>query len=603
MREGDGRRPISIWQPGTLDGEPVFVRPEPGPFSDHYSSRLVISARSRRQRRLCLLGESTAAGYLLAPHLTPAEALQHRLGEAWEVVDLARTNERLDSLADTAEAAMQLAPDRLVVFAGNNWNLLETPEWSPYAPSSEARRNVAAMLRQAGRPGPARAAATALRSRTETVFARLAALAVPVTVVVPEVNLADWESPQPVGWLPGDGVARWYRLLGSARRALAQGDLEAARDRSVELLQLDRGGTATGLRLLSRISLALGDLEHARTAARAEVDTVRYAAMAVLPAPQATATAQGLLRTLAVRYGFTSVDLAQRFGLVERLPGRRLFYDYCHLTPEGIDLAMTAVAEQIVGRAESGEAELSKRARATAELGAAIHGAHRGLEGEVVRYWLTRAVQTDRAAAEVLLDLVAARAAPVPAVLTPRQLRDPWLNHQHGWKWSHLDAEVIAAAGEILGWDRVRPLLGAPRAEPWNPVARFYPEAMEHEDLPSPLFLRAPWPRTDYAVIAAGPVEVELVARLPAAVYPDGGGVALRLGSQGLQHLELGNGWTRHRLRVPTGPGLNRLTLEWPLPEVPGEIMLAGAVDRLEAGRQADLHPVFGEVLDLRVRA
>ena len=283
MTRDDGRRPISIWQPGTIDGEPVFVRPEPGPFGDHYSARRVIPERCQREHRLCLLGESTAAGYLLAPHLTPGGVLQQRVGEEWEVVDLARTNERLESLAATAEAALQLAPDRLVVFAGNNWNLLETPEWSPYVPSTSARRDVAAMLREAGRPGPARAAAAALRRKVEAVFARVASLGVPVIVVVPEVNLADWESPQPVGWLPGQGARRWYTLLAAARRALERGDLEEALARTVELLELDGGGVPTGLRLLSRISLTLGDQEDARTAARAAVDTVRYAAMAVLP--------------------------------------------------------------------------------------------------------------------------------------------------------------------------------------------------------------------------------------------------------------------------------------------------------------------------------
>ncbi len=609
------RRPISIWQPETRDGEVVFVRPEPGPFSDHYSARRLIPARCRRPRRLCLLGESTAAGYLLAPHLTPAGVLERRLGDGWEVVDLARTNERLESLADTAEAALQLAPDRFVVFAGNNWNLLETPEWSPYLPSTASRREIAERLRREGPPGPARAAAAALRSRAEAVFDRLATLDVPVTVVVPEVNLADWESPQPVGWLPGDGVSRWYGLLRSARRALADGDPRRAGAQAVDLLRLDRGGVSTGLRLLSRSCQALGDDERARTAARAEVDTVRYAAMAVLPAPQATATAQELLRAAATRHRLSLVDLPERLGRVERLPGRRLFYDYCHMTPEGIDLAMTAVASEAARQAGgwgaepprggAGAIEISARARASAELGAALHGAHRGLEGELVRFWLARAVATDPGAADVLLDLVAARASPVPAVLTPRQLEDPWLNHQHGWKWTYLDAEVIAAAGDVLGWERVRPLIlapgGSPRVEPWSPLARFYPEAVEHEDLPPPLFLRSPWPWTDFALLVDGPVEIELVARLPAAAYPEGGSMEVRLESRPLERLGLGDAWRRHRCRVPARPGLNRLSVDWPLPTVPGEAMLSRAIARLEAGRQADLHPVFGELLDLRV--
>ncbi|MEZ4766971.1 MAG: hypothetical protein R2844_00900 [Caldilineales bacterium] len=41
-------------------------------------------------------------------------------------------------------------------------------------------------------------------------------------LVVPEVNLVDWESVQPAPWLPGDGLARWYRLLETARTALRE---------------------------------------------------------------------------------------------------------------------------------------------------------------------------------------------------------------------------------------------------------------------------------------------------------------------------------------------------------------------------------------------
>lgn len=591
--------PISIWRPAEVDGEPAFVRPEPGPFGDHWAARRVIPRRCRRQKRLCLLGESTAAGYLLAPHLTPAGALQTRLGRRWDVVDLARTNERLGTLVDTAEAALQLQPDLLVVFTGNNWNLLETPEWSPYLPSTAARRRYGAALGKAGLLGPAQGAARQLRRLVTEACQRLAALAVPVLVVVPEVNLADWQTPQPVGWLAADGVGRWYGLLAEAQAALAGDEHDRALRSTLALLDLDGGSCPTGFRLLSRIARVRGEVEDARTSAQAEVDTCRYATMALLAAPQAGATVQQMLREAAGRHGFGLVDLPRVFAGHERLPGRRWFYDYCHLTPEGIDLAMSAVAGGIEDEVEPGELRLSSRARAAAELGAAVHGVHRGARGEIVRHWCARALESSPDSAGAMLDLVQARAAPVPAVLTPAQLAGPWLTPQQGWRWSGFDAEVVVAVGHALGRRRIAPLLGPPRLEPWSPLDRFYPDAMEQDGVQPPAYLRSPWPWSAYCLVAEGPVEIEIVARLPSTTAA--GRVTVDYQGSPVGGFALDAGWQTHRLEIPARPGLGQVVLHWPLPAGPGERHLERTIRRLERGMEADVHPVFGEVFSARI--
>ncbi|MFP5286267.1 MAG: hypothetical protein ACLGI9_11060, partial [Thermoanaerobaculia bacterium] len=62
----------------------------------------------------------------------------------------------------TVRASLQIQPDMLVIFVGNNWNLLETPEVSPYAPSVRARQRYAQALRE-GIEGPVRLAEEELR--------------------------------------------------------------------------------------------------------------------------------------------------------------------------------------------------------------------------------------------------------------------------------------------------------------------------------------------------------------------------------------------------------------------------------------------------------
>ncbi len=162
--------PISIWEPREAEGETVWVRPDPQPLGDHFAATKILRhKRAELPLRVGFFGESVAAGYLYAPHVTPARVLEGQLRAAggsgnFEVVDLARTNETLASLAETVRTAVQIQPDVLVLFAGNNWNLLETPEVSPYAPSVLARRDYGEALREEGIAGPVRRAAERLRA-------------------------------------------------------------------------------------------------------------------------------------------------------------------------------------------------------------------------------------------------------------------------------------------------------------------------------------------------------------------------------------------------------------------------------------------------------
>jgi hypothetical protein len=141
--------PISIWQPSRDAGERVWRRPEPLLLGDHYATRRELRPKTAPlPLRVVLFGESAAAGYLYAPHLTPSIVLESQLQSlggagAFEVIDLARVNECLGPLVDTVGSSLQINPDLRVNFAGNNWNLLETPEDTPYAHSMAERQRYA----------------------------------------------------------------------------------------------------------------------------------------------------------------------------------------------------------------------------------------------------------------------------------------------------------------------------------------------------------------------------------------------------------------------------------------------------------------------------
>jgi hypothetical protein len=653
--------PISIWQPREIDGELAFVRPDPLPLGDHFAAMKVLRPKKAElPLRVVLFGESVAAGYLYAPHLTPAQILEVQLQDAggqanFEVIDLARTNETLASLTETVRTSLQINPDVIVLFAGNNWNLLETPAVSPYAPSVEARQRYARALGEEGIAGPLRLAREELRQKAEAALEFIASIAqavhIPVVVVIPEVNLADWETRQPPVWLPDNGIARWHVLYGEARERLELGDFAAALAAARAMQELDGGSCSSSWRLLARAWAGLGDHDEAWRSALAEVDAGTYPVLAFLSAPQATTTAREILRDASRRHGFICIDLRQIF--VEHtgslLPDRRLFLDYCHLTLDGIQVAMAAVAAAVLNlsgmldketdwQALLGELRapaISPEAEATARLGAAIHTAHRllpvGAKGPLLEHWCEAALDASPGIAETMLDLVAARCAPCPAVLTAAQQRNlasPYrLLLQHGWRWDHLDADLIEAIGNVLerrgrpAREKITRLLlqhlaireeGTDLTEPpylWEPLERFYPEVMHFEDLSARATFRSPWPESSFCLIcdASRDVELELTLRLPIAVAGTErqGWIGVAVNGKELDRLHTTQRWTRARLQVDCGslrPGLNRLTLRWPVPDENGGILLAAAVERLELGIAADLHPVFGEVFSLVAR-
>ena len=194
-----------------------------------------------------------------------------------------------------------------------------------------------------------------------------------------------------------------------------------------------------------------------------------------------------------------------------------------------------------------------------------------------------------------------------------RNLASPYrLLLQHGWQWDHLDAEVLAAIGGIIGEEEISRRIVERRALPsgrtdladpywlWEPLERFFPDVLRFEDIAERATLRSPWPETSFCLVVDDPreVELELTARAPAR---NAGTVEVFLDGRPTGTLTVGERWTKSRLRLAVpSEGLHRLTLRWPeLPVSGGADPLVAAIERLELGLPADLHPVFGEVWSL----
>src|SRR5262249_42080710 len=226
----------------------------------------------------------------------------------FEVVDLSRANETIGALVETLEASVQLSPDMFVIFAGNNWDLLETPEISSVAPSTLDRQAFGDALAHGGLLAVRQLASDRLADITRRAFARVAditrAIGVPVIVVLPEVNLADWETREPPVWLPRGDSDEWFVLLSQAQHALQLGQPDVVRAITQQMNALDSGLCATTHRLEAKAFASQGDEERAALAARREIDAARYPGLCALGAPRATADTYRLLLDAAASHHF-----------------------------------------------------------------------------------------------------------------------------------------------------------------------------------------------------------------------------------------------------------------------------------------------------------
>ncbi len=650
-------QPISIWQPREIDGELVFVRPEPGSLGDGFSQRRVI-ARRKTARRICLVGESVALGFLYAPHLTPAGVLEAQLdavaGEGtYEVVDLSKSSESMLPLVETMRSALQLDPDGFVVFVGNNWNFQET-DASPSIPAQGFRARYAQALRKGGVAGVRELGARILEAKAIHALKRIAEIAatrsIPVVVIVPEVNLADWESRQPVIWRSGDGTARWHELHARAVRCLDTSDFAAAVELAEQMLAIDEGTCPTAFRILATAYRALGRLDDAARAARAEVDADLLPTMCYLHCPQATTAVQEVLRRAGGEHGFTVVDLPSVFAAHagSALPGRRFFLDYCHLTAEGMNVAMAATASALLRLdgvtdltwqallAAAPAASASPRAEAVAMFGAAIHSAHRlqaiSVKREILEHWCEQALAASPEIAGAMFDLIEMRCSPCPLVLSRAARRNLGSPHplmlQHGLQWPNLDPELIEAICSALerrgvparervtrllvdhlAVDRSPADLAASGFLRWELYEAFFADALNLDNSRHRAAYRAAQPASSFCLVASAgnDLELSICARLPEieGAEPRRGIVSIEINGVAAGDLACGQDFCSERRRVHAGllhPGINKLTLRWPAPPPAGDAALRYALERLERGLPADLHPVFGEVFSLIAR-
>jgi hypothetical protein len=340
-----------IWEPIEEHGRLAFVRPENGDPWGLWANVERIDPKDGRAR-VVLLGESVARGFLLDPQFNCALALQTLLqadagAQEVEVKDLARCGFSFSQLEEVLAGSLALEPDALIIFAGNNWHIP--------VPESLDFRQLAALLRQAGRWAAISAQVEeVVRAQVRLLVQALgsfsAQIKIPILFIIPEFNLLDWkcehEFLNPL--LTGEQVLRRFRIQSEAEESLAVGEVELAMALAEELIELDERTHPAGFEILAKCKLTNGELADARRLLEKARDSTL--SLPVKRIPKCYRVIQDVLRHEGPSHGLHIVDLPQRFSeyAPDQLPDRRFFLDYCHMTVEGVQLAMASAAEVLL---------------------------------------------------------------------------------------------------------------------------------------------------------------------------------------------------------------------------------------------------------------
>jgi hypothetical protein len=583
--EDDGREPAGIlgaWRV-TAGPAPALRRREDLPVEElrrwAEAGELTLTPDATR---VALLGESAGRGYLLDPLLTPALALERQLnasGTAFQVLDLAQTGADLPDLTRTLGQLPQVAPEVIVVFAGNNWMRSRL--------TAADLDRLATELRAGGYPAMRRAFMDRIIAGAGRLLDHLGAVAgacgATVVVVVPEYNLLGWEhdSELELPPLPPADLAAWSRERAAAEAALAAGDGAVAAPAIAAMAALDQGmSPVTGV-LRARAAAADDRQDLVPEALEESRDAV--CGLFTAHAPRITGGIRQALLTGAAQRGFRCVDLVD---VVPRTPGPALpdpdfFLDYCHLSSQGIEALAAAVTDAVLDRAPGSTKPadtLSAADRAVGDLLAAVHNSYYGQGDACVTALVDRAVAghpEGRTCAEALLRVLRST-GPVWSC----DAVEPLLRHPHAARYL---APMLSRPAELLGMRTLHAALLAavgPGTSP-APVGKrldllrtvergFIDGAFRpiNHRLPERAYFQSFGTRSHFGFLLAGECggQLELTYRVPAAADP-AGRVAVGVNGHRLGELAAVPHWTTASLSVQHGllhTGVNTLVLDWP---------------------------------------
>lgn len=627
LRERFGVRPgfVGIWEAGSQGYErSAALRDEWILWAD------VQSIPPKRERkRVLLLGESAARGFLYDPDFNPAKALEAALprvlGQPVEIIDLAKIDLKAPQLLGLLGTVLALEPDALVVFAGNNWQ----------SAGKRDRHLEATVLREQGALGLKELREQSIAASVDFLRWQLTELSadLPIVLVVPEINLADWrlDAKADVPWLPLGRNRRWLECRTAAFSALAALRLDEAEALAREMVDLDGGTAASGWSILADCARSRGDLSTARTYLEKARDAHTWDF--THQTPRTLSVIQQALRDCALPGRIAIVDLPSCFARWQsgELPGRRLFLDYCHLSAEGIRVAMAATALELANLLDAApplsEMEMlannipmpSPHLEATAHFAAALHSSCWGQSNPFISYLCHEAARQSDEVAQAMWEYleVQTRRAPTWACAAFERLSSvatPFLRSYilHNPKlFQPVLLPAIADALEKNGLpalaflDELRKKERSVSDHPLDLLDPYHRSSLSDLDFEwPPYFRRAYSPTSRYPWVSCAPRDTDFTLNCRQRGGTNPGECQVRINGTCVIRLPLTHEWNTLRFSAPGNlvqSGVNWLEIEWPVNLQDGEEEIGHIAREYELGRFVPLLPTFAEISFLSV--
>jgi len=633
---------VGIWERHTENGKNSFVRRLDTLDTWHYWANIGRIEPKGAKLRVLFIGESVARGYLYDPAFTPAMALQTILEEQFgkdqvEVIDLARTNLSFE-IRELALAAIQLEPDIAVFFAGNNWD--KKTSMPTFADIARMDKAIAAEgMRGVKRVADEYIERTA-RIIVGDVLSEYKSSGIPIVWIIPEFNLADWREPfTNAPYLPGNRNREWIAACKGAQQAFAAGDLPQAEQLAAKAVELDQGTCAAPYYILAECRQLANDFDGQRKYLELARDAQSWD-NSIMYIPKNYALAQQVLREELPKYDAQVIDMPAIFKqyLNGEVPGVRMFVDYCHMTSEGIRIAMGHAASCVLRTlkgieqpwyALAGEQVGPPReTEAEACFLAAIHNAHRYQRSEMVRHFCARAISYSAHIAEIMLnyiDLQVLNKAPLrmsEAELEIFRLGSPLIHHylfRNNDK--RLDKRLLTSMVDALedagipARERLERLYReehSTRFAVTDLLQAFYlqsadqPHELEALNWPlarvdyDPRYFRSYWTESKFVFVgeAGYGVGLSLTCRLP-KFSPEEGKITVACNGHSLVEITIGKEWSSWELTVPGDvirDGVNEIEVRWPMPEFRTDEALTEAIEKLCQWKYPEYYPIFGEI-------
>jgi hypothetical protein len=657
-------RSIGPWRPQKVGDAVKFVRPPPQDSAGAQDAawwcletpnELEIKS-DEKTLRICFLGESAAAGACYTPKITPAKVLQsiltqidcHEGIDQYEVIDLTRNSAWLELLVELGESSFQLKPDVLVFFAGNNFFAPHTI----YTDGTAGRpRSEIESASKSGALGLYQNFCSNLRNSVESRLDLLAKKAkdcgVEMVFLIPATN-DRWERPTPIPWLGKARTRKWYELYQRGINALGEKQFEEALAIGKEMVSLDGGIGAPSQRIIANALEGRGNVDEIAQYFQHEVDVSNVFEFG-LPTPGTHSEAQKAIRHVCEKYKFPCVDSREIFTdyLENPVLGWSLFGDYCHLTPEGMQVAMSAVAAEIsslksgsaikwrtiLGKVDHYECADVAKARALLHLNIYTSHVHQKLnlsaDKENIQTRFEEALQLSSNVSDFMKEYIRFRHSGAIAELSASYQK---------FLTTNLHPLDAAVGRWVAGIDRftIEPMIAALQARGMNAddlltsyqsayiqslkegVELVQPIYFQHFSLVSPVTLEAlnlasqspkivyaKLPRTDFVIASSksGPIRCQVTSRLPALNILEReereGRVQVAVNGIVISEFRISTMWSEHEFIIPVESleyGFNQLTVHWPQLPSEEESAIDNAIQGFQSGEESRWLPIFGEL-------